>query len=137
MHHAYVYVARCMYVYVYVCIIGRAGASPPSRTTGLRCLYVYIYVFMYNIYIYIYIYIYTCIYVSGRPVYQIPLISKCFYVNLFLTKRYSNIFYSDHRYIYTWCMVHGIHVHVHAHVPTCTYTCMVAVALRFVSRSMK
>ena len=25
----------------------------------------------------------VCIYVSGRPVYQIPLISKCLYVNLF------------------------------------------------------
>ena len=24
-------------------IIGRAGASPPSRTTGPRCLYVYMY----------------------------------------------------------------------------------------------
>ena len=29
------------------------------------------------------VYIYICIYVSGRPVYQIPLISKCLYVNLF------------------------------------------------------
>ena len=28
-------------------IIGRAGASPPSRTTGLRCLYIY--VFMYPV----------------------------------------------------------------------------------------
>ena len=28
-------------------IIGRAGASPPNRTTGPRCLYSYIYVFMY------------------------------------------------------------------------------------------
>ena len=25
-------------------LIGRAGASPPSRTTGPRCLYIYIYV---------------------------------------------------------------------------------------------
>ena len=25
-------------------IIGRAGASPPSRTTGPRCLYIYIYI---------------------------------------------------------------------------------------------
>ena len=28
-------------------IIGRAGASPPSRTTGPRCLYIYIYIYMY------------------------------------------------------------------------------------------
>ena len=28
-------------------VIGRAGASPPSRTTGPRCLYVFMYVFMY------------------------------------------------------------------------------------------
>ena len=28
-------------------LVGRAGASPPSRTTGPRCLYNYIYVFMY------------------------------------------------------------------------------------------
>ena len=38
-------------------IIGRAGASPPSRTTGPRCLYIYmylcIYVFMYNLPFYI------------------------------------------------------------------------------------
>ena len=35
--------------FIFKTIIGRAGASPPSRTTGLRCLYVYIhvYVFMY------------------------------------------------------------------------------------------
>ena len=38
-----------------VIFIGRAGASPPSRTTGPRCLYVYvfmylcIYVFMYRV----------------------------------------------------------------------------------------
>ena len=25
-------------------VIGRAGASPPSRTTGLRCLYIYVYI---------------------------------------------------------------------------------------------
>ena len=37
----------------HVTIIGRAGASPPSRTTGPRCLYVYIY-----IYIYIYVFMY-------------------------------------------------------------------------------
>ena len=45
-------------------LIGRAGASPPSRTTGLRCLYI-------------------CMYIYIRYVYQIPLISKCLYVNLF------------------------------------------------------
>ena len=28
-------------------LVGRAGASPPSRTTGPRCLYICIYVFMY------------------------------------------------------------------------------------------
>ena len=33
--------------------VGRAGASPHSRTTGPRCLYIYIY-----IYICIYVYIY-------------------------------------------------------------------------------
>ena len=27
-------------------IIGRAGASPPSCTTGPRCLYIYIYVYV-------------------------------------------------------------------------------------------
>ena len=26
--------------YIYIIIIGRAGASPPSRTTGPRCLYI-------------------------------------------------------------------------------------------------
>ena len=52
-------------------LIGRAGASPPSRTTGPRCLYICMYI---------------CIYVFIRcpcTVYQIPLISKCLYVNLF------------------------------------------------------
>ena len=29
-----------------LCIIGRAGASPPSRTTGLNFLYIYIYIYM-------------------------------------------------------------------------------------------
>ena len=52
-------------------VIGRAGASPPSRTTGPRCLYICIYVFMY-------------IFIRGTwSMYQIPLISKCLYVNLF------------------------------------------------------
>ena len=41
-------------------LIGRAGASPPSRTTGARCLYK-----------------------DGQSVVQIPYSSKCFYVNLF------------------------------------------------------
>ena len=40
-------------------IIGRAGASPPSRTTGLRCLYNY------------YIYIYICIYVLILCIYPV------------------------------------------------------------------
>ena len=47
---------------VAIVLVGRAGASPPSRTTGPRCLYVYIYPW---------------------SMYQIPLISKCLYVNLF------------------------------------------------------
>ena len=52
-------------------IIGRAGASPPSRTTGPRCLYICIY---------IYIYVFIRCPVRCR---QIPLVSKCLYVNLF------------------------------------------------------
>ena len=45
------------------------------------------------------------IYLVVRAVYQIPLLSKCLYVNLFLTKRYSNFFYFDHgTYIYTCTM---------------------------------
>ena len=32
--------------------IGRAGASPPSRTTGPRCLYIHVYM-------------YLCMYLSG------------------------------------------------------------------------
>ena len=59
-------------------------------------------------------------------------------------KHSTSIFYFDTWYTGTR-YIHGIHVHVHihihAHVPTYmyirTYTCMVAVALRFVSRSMK
>ena len=41
-------------------VIGRAGVSPPSRTTGPRCLYIYIY-------IYIYVYMYLCIYPFRVP----------------------------------------------------------------------
>ena len=47
-------------------LVGRAGASPPSRTTGPRCLYIYMYLCIYPV----------------DPV-RIPLISKCLYVNLF------------------------------------------------------
>ena len=32
-------------------IIGRAGASPPSRTTGPRCLYICIYIYIYYIHV--------------------------------------------------------------------------------------
>ena len=39
-------------------LIGRVGASPPSRTTGPRCLYICIYV-------YIYVCIYVFMYLSG------------------------------------------------------------------------
>ena len=38
-----VFMYNYMYVCIYVCIIWRAGASPPSRTTGPRCLYVFMY----------------------------------------------------------------------------------------------
>ena len=27
-------------------IIGQAGASPPSRTTGLRCLYIHVFMYL-------------------------------------------------------------------------------------------
>ena len=65
-------------------IIGPAGASPPSRTTGPRSLHVFI-----------------------RSVCQIPLISKCLLRQYFLTKRYSNFFYFDHIHVPTYtCMVH-------------------------------
>ena len=40
--------------YIYIYIIGRAGASPPSRTAAIIFLYIYL-----NIYLYIYI-IYIC-----------------------------------------------------------------------------
>ena len=39
-------------------IIGRAGASPPSRTAAIIFLYIYIF-----IYLFIYLYIYICTYV--------------------------------------------------------------------------
>ena len=37
-----------------VCIIGRAGASPPSRTAAIIFLYIYLFIYLF-IYIYIYI----------------------------------------------------------------------------------
>ena len=36
-------------------VIGRAGASPPSRTTGPRCLYIYIYICILCIYVFMYL----------------------------------------------------------------------------------
>ena len=42
-------------------IVGRAGASPPSRTTGPRGLYICMYIYMY---------IYICIYPVNRYVYR-------------------------------------------------------------------
>ena len=33
-------------------VIGRAGASPPSRTTGPRCLYVFMYLCIYLVSVY-------------------------------------------------------------------------------------
>ena len=47
-------------------IIGRVGASPPSRATGAIFLYIYIY-----------------IYISDAQCVHIPYRSKCFYALLF------------------------------------------------------
>ena len=30
----------------FIILIGRAGASPPSRTTGPRCLYIYVFMYL-------------------------------------------------------------------------------------------
>ena len=62
--------------YTRCALIGRAGASPPSRSYNWAALSVCIYVFMY---------LCTSMYLSGVrvTVYQIPLISKCLYVDLF------------------------------------------------------
>ena len=49
-------------------IIGRAGASPPSRATGLNFL-LYIYIYIYNI--------------SDAQCVHLPYRSKCFYALLF------------------------------------------------------
>ena len=43
---------------LYSLIIGRAGASPPSRTAAIIFLYIYIFIYLF-IYLYIYIYPYV------------------------------------------------------------------------------
>ena len=82
-------------------IIVGAGASPPSRTTGQRCLYI---IMTHN-------YMYLCIHPdpwSGvrTAVCQIPLIFKC--QTLRQSKRYSNYILLRPWYTYTG---------------TCTHTC--------------
>ena len=43
-----------------ILLVGRAGASPPSRTAAIIFLYIYLY-------IYLFIYIFIYIYISGWP----------------------------------------------------------------------
>ena len=38
---------------------GRAGASPPSSTTGPRCLYICMYLCIYPVSVPVYVYVYT------------------------------------------------------------------------------
>ena len=62
----------------------RAGASQPSRSTGMIFLYIYIY---------IYIYLFVAL-----SVVQIPYSSKCFYVNLFKRHGHKMRPYNAHAY---------------------------------------
>ena len=68
-------------------IIGRAGASPPSRTNSMIFLYIYIYIF-----IYIFIYLYP----FNRT--SCPKSSTCFFfsdISIFLRRKcYTRFFFS-------------------------------------------
>ena len=80
------------------CIIGRAGASPPSRTAAIIFLYIYIY-------IYLFIYLYPC-----RT--SCPKSSTCFVfsdISIFLRRKCYTRFFFSHISIFPnlYAMSHG------------------------------
>ena len=85
MEYIYNYNGIELHIGVPIILIGRAGASPPSRTAAIIFLYIYIY-------IYIYIYLYPC-----RT--SCPKSSTCFFfsdISIFLRRKcYTRFFFSD------------------------------------------
>ena len=83
---------HCLVIFsLTIYIIGRAGASPPSRTAAIIFLYIYLFIYLY---------------ISVRT--SCPKSSTCFFfsdISIFLRRKcYTRFFFSD---IYLTCMRHA------------------------------
>ena len=77
-------------------IIGRAGASPPSRTAAIIFLYIYIYIYLY---IYIFIYIRPTVLAPGDPALRANVAGQII--------RASTLYVFIHVYICIRMYIHG------------------------------
>ena len=102
-------------------LVGRAGASPPSRTAAIIFLF---FLYIYN-YIYLFIYLYPC-----RT--SCPKSSTCFFfsdISIFLRRKcYTRFVFSGISIFRKLC----VRTYVRVYICTCTMSCIYVCDLQFV-----